>query len=108
MPPPSDSAGLFIPARLPVRAPVSKTTATAKTALISQRKNWKAKKKYNVPTLEFQIRALHDELNIAKHVDEIAAASPGVPRGIIEQMALARARGPFCVCEAYRITQGGN
>ena len=65
----------------------------------------KSKKKYSVPTLEFQIRALHDELNevIAKHIDQIARQSPGVPRGVIEQTTLAHARGSFCVCSAYRI-----
>jgi hypothetical protein len=63
-------------------------------------------KKLSVPTLEDRLAALHEEIDdaIARFVDERAAICPGLPRGIIEQVATARARG--CKCEAFRIVNG--
>jgi ABC-type nitrate/sulfonate/bicarbonate transport system substrate-binding protein len=56
-------------------------------------------------TIEEQIAALHEAIDalVEKHVDKIAAAAVGVPRGVVEQLALARAEGGSgCRCGVYR------
>ena len=63
------------------------------------------KKTVAKPTIEERISILHEEIDalVEKHVDKIAAAAPGVPRGVVEQLALARAPGGSgCKCCAYR------
>ena len=57
------------------------------------------------PTLEERIKKLHEEIDaiVAKYVDERAAQVPGVPRGNVEAIILARAGG--CRCEEYRLVQ---
>ena len=57
------------------------------------------------PTLEERIKKLHEEIDavVAKYVDERAAHVPGVPRGNVEAIILARAGG--CRCEEYRLVQ---
>jgi len=56
-------------------------------------------------TLEERIVALHAELQtvIAAYIDERAATVPGVPKGNVEAIILARAGG--CRCEEYRLVQ---
>ena len=56
-------------------------------------------------TLEERIVALHAELQtaIAAYIDMRAAMVPGVPRGNIEAIILARAGG--CRCAEYRLVQ---
>jgi hypothetical protein len=57
------------------------------------------------PTIEQQIAALHQAIDklVAMHVDKIAGAAPGVPRTVVEQLALARAdNGSGCRCGVYR------
>jgi hypothetical protein len=65
----------------------------------------KAKAKKKPPMIEDQISTLHraiDEL-VTAHVDKITKATPGVPRGVVEQLALARAdNGSGCRCGVYR------
>jgi hypothetical protein len=57
------------------------------------------------PTLEERIKKLHEEIDrvVAVYVDSRAAQVPGVPRGNVEAIILARANG--CVCEEYRLVQ---
>jgi hypothetical protein len=59
------------------------------------------------PTLEERIAKLHEEIDaiVAKHVDAIAAVSPGVPRGWCEHIAIGRAGG--CKCDAFKIVNNG-
>jgi hypothetical protein len=56
-----------------------------------------------IPSLEDQIKKLHEELEavIARHVDERAAACIGVPRASVENSILARAGG--CKCEEFKL-----
>ena len=65
----------------------------------------KAKAKKKPPMIEDQISTLHraiDEL-VTAHVDKIKETAPGVPRGVIESLALARAEGGSgCKCGVYR------
>ena len=55
------------------------------------------------PTLEERIAELHKLIDerIAEKVDALAAVTPGVPKGILEQMLTARARGGLCRCSAF-------
>jgi porphobilinogen deaminase len=57
------------------------------------------------PTLEERIKKLHEEIDavVAAYVDSRAAQVPGVPRGNVEAIILARAGG--CRCEEYRLVQ---
>jgi hypothetical protein len=57
------------------------------------------------PSLEERIKALHEEIDavVAKYIDQRAALVPGVPRGNVEAIALARAGG--CRCEEYRLVK---
>jgi hypothetical protein len=59
----------------------------------------KAALKIELPTLAERIEMIHEEIDdlIAQRVDELAAMSPGVPRGSIEKIVTARASG-FCRC----------
>jgi hypothetical protein len=57
------------------------------------------------PSIEDRIRQLHAEIDalVAAHVDKIVARAPGVPRGMLEHIALARAPGGGdCRCGVYR------
>ena len=56
-------------------------------------------------TLEERIVALHAELqtDITAYIDERAAMVPGVPRGNVEAITLARAGG--CMCAEFRLVQ---
>jgi hypothetical protein len=56
-------------------------------------------------TIEEQIASLHQAIDalVAVRVDRIAKAAPGVPRTVVEQLALARAdNGSGCRCGVYR------
>ena len=56
-------------------------------------------------SLEDQIKKLHEELSVVieRYVAERAAMVPGVPKGNVEAIILARANG--CVSEEYRLVQ---
>jgi hypothetical protein len=54
-----------------------------------------------IPTLEERIKDLRTEIEaiIEARVDDVADASPGVPRGVIRNLLTARA--PACACAQY-------
>jgi hypothetical protein len=54
-----------------------------------------------MPTLEERIKDLRAEIEaiIEARVDDVAEASPGVPRGVIRNLLTARA--PACACAQY-------
>jgi hypothetical protein len=57
------------------------------------------------PTIEEQIASLHQAIDdlVTIHVDKIKETCPGVPRGVLEQLALARAEGGSgCKCGVYK------
>jgi hypothetical protein len=57
------------------------------------------------PTIEEQISTLHRAIDdlVTIHVDKIKEGAPNVPRGVLEQLALARADGGSgCRCGVYR------
>jgi hypothetical protein len=57
------------------------------------------------PTIEEQIASLHQAIDdlVTIHVDKIKETCPGVPRGVLEQLALARAEGGSgCRCGVYK------
>ena len=52
-----------------------------------------------------QITSLHEAIDelVAEHVDKLKEASPSIPRGLIEQLAISRADGSArCKCGVYR------
>jgi hypothetical protein len=65
------------------------------------------KKKPVVLTLEERLEALQADIDaaVAQIVDEKAAACPGVPRGIVEQILVGRAHG--CRCEQLKLINKG-
>jgi hypothetical protein len=57
------------------------------------------------PMIEQQIASLHEAIDelVAVHVDKIKETCPGVPRGVLERLALARAEGGSgCKCGVYQ------
>ena len=60
-----------------------------------------AKAARNMPTLEDRIRDLRTEIDavIDARVDAVAKDSPGVPRGVIRNLLIART--PACRCAQY-------
>jgi hypothetical protein len=54
-----------------------------------------------------RIESVHAEIDklIAARVDEMAAESPGVPKGALERMLTARAHHPseYCRCAALKL-----
>jgi hypothetical protein len=57
------------------------------------------------PMIEDQISTLHRAIDdlVAAHVDKIKETAPGVPRGVLESLALARAEGGSgCKCGVYK------
>jgi hypothetical protein len=55
-------------------------------------------------SIEERIAILHEEIDalVEAHVDKIPAAAPGVPRGVIERLALAHAEGGSgCRCGVF-------
>jgi hypothetical protein len=60
-------------------------------------------------TIEERIAELHAEIDalVETHVDAIAAGAPGVPRGVLHGMAVARAQGGSgCKCGVYSLLFG--
>jgi hypothetical protein len=55
------------------------------------------------PSLTQRIEKIHQEIEalIAQHVDALAATTPGVPKGVLEQVVFSRARG--CRCAEHDI-----
>lgn len=55
----------------------------------------------STPTIEDRIRELRSEIDriLQDRVDVIAKESPGVPKGVIRNLLIARA--PACACEQY-------
>jgi hypothetical protein len=56
-------------------------------------------------TIEERILILHEEIDalVEKHVDKIKEGHPTIPRGVLAQMAVARADGTVrCKCGVYR------
>lgn len=53
------------------------------------------------PTIEERIQELRGEIEraVQTRVDAIARESPGVPKGVIRNLLIARA--PSCACEQY-------
>ncbi|GLH77482.1 hypothetical protein SSBR45G_23900 [Bradyrhizobium sp. SSBR45G] len=53
------------------------------------------------PTLEDRIDQIRTEIErvVEERVDAVAKESPGVPRGVIRNLLVARA--PACACEQY-------
>jgi hypothetical protein len=68
----------------------------------------KAKKTPVSLSLEERLEALQSEIDtiIAELVDRRAAACPGVPRGIVENIVIGRAGG--CKCEALKLVRKAN
>jgi hypothetical protein len=60
------------------------------------------------PPLEERLEALQSEIDtiIAELVDRRAAAAPGVPRLVIENIVIGRAGG--CKCEALKLVRKAN
>jgi hypothetical protein len=60
-----------------------------------------AKVARDMPTLEDRIKGLRTEIDavIDARVDAIAKDSPGVPKGVIRNLLIARA--PACPCAQY-------
>jgi hypothetical protein len=63
------------------------------------------KKKFNVPTLQDRIDAIHAELDdlVANRVDELKRQNPSIPREQLLQMLLAQAGATSCRCRAIKI-----
>jgi hypothetical protein len=60
-------------------------------------------------TIEERIAELHEEIDklVDEHVDAIAAGAPGVPRGVLHGLAIARAQGgPGCKCGVHKLLFG--
>jgi hypothetical protein len=57
-----------------------------------------------------RIESVHAEIDklIAARVDEMAAQSPGVPKGMIERMLVARAHNGYCRCAAVKLLDETN
>jgi hypothetical protein len=66
------------------------------------------KKKPATPTLVKRLEALQAEIDavIAELVDKRAAACPGVPRLVVENIVVGRAGG--CKCEALKLVRKAN
>jgi hypothetical protein len=64
-----------------------------------------ATKKPPTPGIEDQITELHEAIDelLRIHVDAMKAANPLIHRGVLEQLAIARADGTArCKCGVYR------
>ena len=59
------------------------------------------KQNRNTPTLEDRIEQIRAEIErvVQDRVDVVAKESPGVPKGVIRNLLVARA--PSCACEQY-------
>jgi hypothetical protein len=56
-------------------------------------------------SIDERIATLHEEIDklVEQHVDVIAAGAPGVPKGVLRGLALARAEGGSgCRCGVYK------
>lgn len=55
----------------------------------------------NIPALEERIKQIRAEIDavVNARVDAVAKDSPGVPRGVIRNLLIARA--PACACAQY-------
>ena len=59
------------------------------------------KQNRSTPTLEDRIEQIRAEIErvVQERVDVVAKESPGVPKGVIRNLLVARA--PSCACEQY-------
>jgi len=64
------------------------------------------KQNRNTPTLEDRIEQIRAEIErvVQDRVEIVAKESPGVPKGVIRNLLIARA--PSCACEQYLMLQG--
>jgi len=61
------------------------------------------KQNRSTPTLEDRIEQIRAEIErvVQERVDVVAKESPGVPKGVIRNLLVARA--PSCACEQYLV-----